>query len=97
MVKHCCANAGFTLNAVADAHLCCGSAGTYSILSLLSNGLLHDNVARPWSPASPNANRHGEHRLPRPIGSGTAVPIRHWIELLDERIDEKLSPVIQDK
>src|SRR5262249_31440338 len=38
-------DAGFTLTAVPDAHLCCGSAGTYSILQAeLSQRLLHDKL-----------------------------------------------------
>lgn len=51
VVENILQQAGFELTAVADAHLCCGSAGTYSILQPeLSSQLLHnklDNLQRP--------------------------------------------------
>ncbi|HXN15768.1 MAG TPA: glycolate oxidase subunit GlcF, partial [Usitatibacter sp.] len=78
--------AGFALTAVPDAHLCCGSAGTYSILQPeLSQRLLHDKVealesGAPQSIATANIGCLAH------IGSGSARPVRHWIELLEERL-----------
>jgi len=75
--------AGFTLTAVPNAHLCCGSAGTYSILQReLSQQLLENKVAalesgRPEVIATANIGCLAH------IQSGTAVPVRHWIEVLD--------------
>ena len=73
---------GFTLTAVPDAHLCCGSAGTYSILQHeLSQQLLHNKVnalqsGRPDVIATANIGCLAH------IQSGTDVPVKHWIELL---------------
>ena len=73
---------GFKLTTVADNHLCCGSAGTYSILQQdLSRTLLHQKV---------HALESGKPRLivTANIGcllhiqSATDLPVRHWLELL---------------
>ncbi len=73
---------GFTLTAVPDAHLCCGSAGTYSILQkTLSQQLLERKVStlqadRPEIIATANIGCLAH------LQTGTTVPVRHWIELL---------------
>jgi glycolate oxidase iron-sulfur subunit len=75
--------AGYTLTVTPDAHLCCGSAGTYSMLQKdLSRRLLGNKVAalesgRPEVIATANIGCLAH------IQSGTAVPVRHWIEVLD--------------
>jgi glycolate oxidase iron-sulfur subunit len=77
--------AGFALTAVPDSHLCCGSAGTYSILQPeLSARLLQAKVAaleqgQPEVIATANIGCHTH------IRTGTTLPVRHWIELLEER------------
>ncbi|MDI6748615.1 MAG: glycolate oxidase subunit GlcF [Rhodocyclaceae bacterium] len=78
--------AGFDLTPVADAHLCCGSAGTYSILQPeLSQRLRGRKLAallagQPAMIASANIGCIAH------LAAGTAVPIKHWIEWLDERL-----------
>ena len=58
-------DAGYSLTAVPDAHLCCGSAGTYSLLKpAISHELLANKVAALESGA-PAHDRHRQHRLPR--------------------------------
>jgi glycolate dehydrogenase iron-sulfur subunit len=79
-------DAGYTLTPVPDAHLCCGSAGTYSILKPgISRRLLRDKVQAlesgfPESIATANIGCLAH------IESGTELPVRHWIELIDERM-----------
>jgi glycolate oxidase iron-sulfur subunit len=76
--------AGFDLTPVPDAHLCCGSAGTYSILNpAISKELLRGKVTaletgRPELIATANIGCLSH------IQTGTALPVRHWIELLDD-------------
>ena len=78
--------AGFDLTPVADAHLCCGSAGTYSILQpeisrqLRGNKLAALLAGRPVGIASANIGCIAH------LQAGTDVPIRHWIEWLDEAL-----------
>ena len=79
--------AGFSLTHVPDSHLCCGSAGTYSILQPeLSARLLSAKVAaleqgQPALIATANIGCHTH------IRSGTALPVRHWVELIAERLE----------
>jgi glycolate oxidase iron-sulfur subunit len=80
------ASAGFELTAVPDAHLCCGSAGTYSILQPeLAQRLLKNKVEAVESGA-PDVIATANIGCMTHIQSGTAVPVRHWIELIDERL-----------
>jgi glycolate oxidase iron-sulfur subunit len=81
-------DAGFTLTAVPDAHLCCGSAGTYSILQpTLSKQLLQNKVAALESGA-PEVIATANIGCLTQIASGTGRPVRHWIEILDARMGQ---------
>jgi len=77
---------GLDLTAVADAHLCCGSAGTYSILQpvlsqqLRANKLVALEAGRPEVIATANIGCLVH------LGAGTQRPVRHWIELLEGRL-----------
>jgi glycolate oxidase iron-sulfur subunit len=76
--------AGFTLTRVPDEHLCCGSAGTYSILHPdISRRLLRNKVDALES-GKPDMIATANIGCLTHIQSGAHVPIRHWIELLDE-------------
>ena len=79
-------DAGYTLTAVPDAHLCCGSAGTYSILKPeLSRRLLQGKV-RALKSGKPSAIATANIGCLSHIQSATELPVRHWIELVDERL-----------
>ena len=78
--------AGYTLTAVPDAHLCCGSAGTYSLLEpQLSKRLLRDKV-RALESGKPRMIVSANIGCLAHIESGTRLPVRHWIELLEESL-----------
>ena len=78
--------AGFTLTPVSDGQRCCGSAGTYSILQpQLSQQLLHSKVAALESGA-PDLIATANIGCLHHIRSAASVPVRHWIELLAERL-----------
>jgi glycolate oxidase iron-sulfur subunit len=80
------AAAGYTLTHVPDGHLCCGSAGTYSILQPeLSRRLLANKVASLQSGA-PDLIATANIGCLSHIQTGTALPVRHWVELIDERL-----------
>ena len=77
---------GCELSVVPDAHLCCGSAGTYSILQpQLSQQLLKNKVAALES-GSPAQIVTANIGCLMHLQSGTSLPVRHWIEVLDERL-----------
>lgn len=69
-----------------EAHLCCGSAGTYSVLNpdiattLRDRKLGHLGDLRPAVIASANIGCITH------LQSGTDTPVRHWVELLDEAL-----------
>lgn len=76
----------FDLAPVADAHLCCGSAGTYSILQPeLSQKLLANKIAA-LTRESPAAILTANIGCQAHLQSATELPVRHWIEALEERI-----------
>ena len=82
---------GFKLRPAAqEAHLCCGSAGTYSVLQPeLSLQLRERKLGHLLGE---RAAEHPAAILSANIGcithlqAGTEVPVRHWIELLDEAL-----------
>ena len=77
---------GLELTPVADAHLCCGSAGTYSILQPeLAEPLRAHKIAALLS-GSPKTIATANIGCLTHIAGGTRLPVRHWIELLDERL-----------
>lgn len=77
--------AGFMLTPVTDGHRCCGSAGTYSILQPhLAGELLRAKVAALESGA-PQVIATANIGCLAHIRSATALPVRHWIELLAAR------------
>ncbi len=78
--------AGFELVPVTDGHLCCGSAGTYSILQPeLSQRLLHNKLEALQQP-QPDVIATANIGCQLHLASASQVPVRHWIELLDEQL-----------
>ncbi|CAM5795333.1 glycolate oxidase subunit GlcF [Ottowia pentelensis] len=87
------AQLGFTLRPAAqEAHLCCGSAGTYSVLQpelslqlrerKLGHLLGESAAERPAAILSANIGCITH------LQAGTEVPVRHWIEVLDETLSK---------
>jgi glycolate oxidase iron-sulfur subunit len=77
---------GFELTPVADAHLCCGSAGTYSILqSELANELRANKLAA-LEAGKPNVIATANIGCQMHLAAATHRPVLHWIELLDARL-----------
>jgi glycolate oxidase iron-sulfur subunit len=78
------AKAGYELTPVPDAHLCCGSAGTYSILQPELSGRLKERKLAALSAGEPQAIATANIGCLAHLQAGARVPVRHWIELLDE-------------
>lgn len=82
LVEKLLMDAGFSLCSVENPHLCCGSAGTYSILQkTLSERLLADKVGA-LEKEEPEVIVTGNIGCLLHIQSATKVPVKHWIELL---------------
>ena len=69
-----------------ESHLCCGSAGTYSVLQPKLAYLLRDrklaNLAETEAQVIVSANVGCIQHLQ----TGTATPVKHWVEVLDEAL-----------
>ena len=77
---------GVTVRLCQDSHLCCGSAGTYSILQPeLSQELLGRKLTNLLK-TEPQEIVSGNVGCINHLQSGTDVPVRHWIELVDRMI-----------
>ncbi|HQX07388.1 MAG TPA: glycolate oxidase subunit GlcF [Zoogloea sp.] len=78
--------AGYDLTPVADAHLCCGSAGTYSLLQPGLSRQLRDNKLAALEVG--NAERIASANIGciEHLCGGANLPVLHWIELIDEKI-----------
>ena len=75
-------DAGYRLVQVRDPHLCCGSAGSYSLLETeLSNKLLQNKVAN-LEELQPDIIATANIGCLMHLSSGTTKPVKHWIELL---------------
>jgi glycolate oxidase iron-sulfur subunit len=81
------AAAGFALTEVADGQRCCGSAGTYSILQPeLSERLRRAKVAA-LEAGAPEVIATANIGCLAHLAGGTHLPVRHWVELLAERLN----------
>ena len=74
---------GFELTAVKDSHLCCGSAGTYSILQPALSGQLRDNKLAALQAERPTRIATANIGCLLHLQAGADVPVQHWIELLE--------------
>jgi glycolate oxidase iron-sulfur subunit len=74
---------GFIVKDVPEAHLCCGSAGTYNILQpRLADGLRARKVAN-IEGLQPDVIAAGNIGCITQIAAGTAIPVVHTVELID--------------
>lgn len=76
--------AGYVLTPVADGHLCCGSAGTYSVLQPELSGRLRENKLNALNAGGPALVATANIGCLAHLQAGSALPVRHWIELIDE-------------
>ena len=81
---------GFDVSlAAAENHLCCGSAGTYSVLQPEVAYALRDRKLAQLQPAGPgevDAIISANIGCIQHLQSGTETPVRHWVEVVDEAL-----------
>ena len=70
----------------AESHLCCGSAGTYSMLHAELAYPLRDRKLGHLQVGKPDVILSANIGCITHLASGTSTPVRHWIEWLDERL-----------
>jgi glycolate oxidase iron-sulfur subunit len=88
VVEQLLGQAGYVLQPVADGHLCCGSAGTYSILQAELSGKLRSNKLAALQAGEPSAIATANIGCLMHMSGHAQVPVRHWIELLEPLIPE---------
>ena len=84
VVEQILRTAGFELAPVRDSHLCCGSAGTYSLLQKKLSEPLLRNKLDALQEGHPAIIATANIGCQLHLGSASAVPVHHWIELLDK-------------
>ena len=78
---------GFEVSvATSESHLCCGSAGTYSVLQPELAYQLRDRKLANLQPLEPQVIVSANIGCIQHLQSGTATPVRHWVEVLDEAL-----------
>lgn len=77
---------GFNLTAVPDAHLCCGSAGTYSITQPELSQRLRDNKINALESGRPEVIATANIGCQTHLAGASRTPVRHWIELIEEAL-----------
>ncbi len=78
---------GFTVRvSPLESHLCCGSAGTYSVLQPETSQTLRDRKLGNLAELKPAAIVSANIGCITHLQSGTDTPVRHWVEVLDEAL-----------
>ena len=85
------ARAGYETLPVQDAHLCCGSAGTYSLLQPAISAELRRRKLDALQAGKPALLATANIGCLTHLQAESTVPVRHWIELVDEALERRLS------
>ena len=78
---------GFEVDiARSESNLCCGSAGTYSVLQPELAYQLRDRKLSNLAALAPQAIISANIGCIQHLQTGTSTPVRHWVEILDEAL-----------
>jgi glycolate oxidase iron-sulfur subunit len=81
--------AGFGLEPTREPTLCCGSAGTYSILQPELSGELRRRKVAALTVGSPQAIATANIGCLEHLRGASPVPVRHWVELVAEALERQ--------
>jgi glycolate oxidase iron-sulfur subunit len=81
-VERLLAAVGYQICRVEEAHLCCGSAGTYSLLQAAIAGQLRQNKLRALAVDQPDVIATANIGCQLQLAQGAGTPVVHWIELV---------------
>ncbi len=82
--------AGYHLTPVSDATLCCGSAGTYSLLQPALSRELRARKLAALTAGAPEVIATANIGCLTHLQESSSVPVRHWIELVDAALSGRL-------
>jgi glycolate oxidase iron-sulfur subunit len=77
---------GFNLTSVPDSHLCCGSAGTYSLTQPELSRQLRDNKLNALESGNPEVIVTANIGCQTHLDGAGRTPVRHWIELVESAL-----------
>ncbi|MDN6859747.1 glycolate oxidase subunit GlcF [Pseudomonas sp. CAN2814] len=86
---------GFSLTAVPDSHLCCGSAGTYSLTQPELSRRLRDNRLKALESGAPEVIVTANIGCQTHLGGAGRTSVRHWIELVEQALADAPSQSLQ--
>jgi glycolate oxidase iron-sulfur subunit len=89
VVESLLTEAGFVLTPVPDGHLCCGSAGTYSILQPELSQQLRANKIKALESGDPEEIVTSNIGCLAHLSGATQRRVRHWVELVAEGLGER--------
>ncbi|MEE9335800.1 MAG: glycolate oxidase subunit GlcF [Granulosicoccaceae bacterium] len=78
---------GFKLTPVADSHICCGSAGTYSLFQPTLSKQLRDDKSAAILAGEPELIATANIGCQLQLTTGLQRPVIHWVELVDQLIN----------
>lgn len=87
VVERLLSQCGYALVLIQESHLCCGSAGTYSVLQPVLAQQLRDRKLANLEQQQPDMIVSANIGCITHLQSGTTTVVKHWIELLDENLN----------
>ncbi|UPL09115.1 Lactate utilization protein A [Pseudomonas sp. IsoF] len=84
---------GFSLTSVPDSHLCCGSAGTYSITQPELSIRLRDQKLAALESGNPDEIVTANIGCQTHLSGARKKPVKHWIEIAEESLNPPTKPV----
>lgn len=83
-IENIFAECGYQLARIKDKHLCCGSAGTYSIVQAKLSEQLREQRLHGLMVGEPDLIATANIGCLHHLNAGSTVPVRHWIEVIAE-------------
>ena len=74
---------GYEKKPIKDSHICCGSAGTYSIFEAEISNQLKENKLKNLKVSNPEMIVTSNIGCLMHLQKGSSIPVKHWVELLD--------------
>ena len=88
-IENILSSCGYQLSTIKDKHLCCGSAGTYSITQPELSKRLREQRLTGLMVGQPDMIATANIGCLHHLNTGSSVPVRHWIEIIAEDLKEK--------
>jgi glycolate oxidase iron-sulfur subunit len=83
LVESILAQFGYEKKPIKDSHICCGSAGTYSIFEAEISNQLKESKLKNLKASNPEMIVTSNIGCLMHLQKGSSIPVKHWVELLD--------------